>query len=101
MPPVKQSSQPTIRKQLESVVQFRPTINSGSLSSFTGAYPGKVERPVGTGAQLKNLANSLSVFDKSLSGYLEKRLDKQVEEEAAQGFNIFNENASPTKNQMD
>ena len=101
MPPVKQSSQPTIRKQLESVVHFRPTINSGSLSSFTGAYPGKVERPVGTGAQLKNLANSLSVFDKSLSGYLEKRLDKQVEEEAAQGFNIFNENASPTKNQMD
>ena len=101
MPPVKQSSQPTIRKQLESVVQFRPTINSGSLSSFTGAYPGKVERPVGTGAQLKNLANSLSVFDKSLSGYLEKRLDKQVEEEAAQGFNIFNENASPTRNQMD
>lgn len=45
MPPVKQSSQPTIRKQLESVVQFRPTINSGSLSSFTGPTPERLNAP--------------------------------------------------------
>lgn len=70
-------------------------------ATYDNARPAYAERPFGAGNEMESLARSLSQFDRSLGGFLEKRLDKQIEEGVAQGMVLFSENPDDNKNMKD
>lgn len=70
-------------------------------ATYDNARPAYAERPYGAGNEMESLARSLSQFDRSLGGFLEQRLDKQIEEGVAQGMVLFSENPDDNKNMKD
>lgn len=95
--PRAQSSQPTVKKDLEGRVQLQPTIRTG-LSTYDESRPAYVERPYGAGRQWEVLAHSLSGLDKNLSTFLQNRLDHRIEKEIAEGSVMFTNWQQENKN---
>lgn len=89
----------TQRERLDTRRGLQPTARP--QASYDNARPAYAERPYGAGREMESLARSLSQFDNSLGGYLGQRIEKQIEEDVANGLNIFTENTASNKNMQD
>ena len=98
--PRTQSSQPTVKKDLNGGVRLQPTIRTG-LGTYDEARPAYAERPYGVGRQWEALAHSLSGLDKNLASFLQGRLDRKIEEDVAEGSLMFTNWQQDNKNMKD
>lgn len=80
----------TVHKGLQQVQPARSNLNARAMDSYAGVRPGEVARNYGAGASYTNLIRGLAVLEPALVGYLDKRLERQIEEGTAEGLNKFN-----------
>lgn len=91
----------TLRERIDSRRGLSSTIRSGSADSYGYARSGYVERPFGAGRDMQALAGALSHIDRSLGGYLDKKLEENIEQGTAEGLVRFSENPADNKNMQD
>lgn len=94
-----QNNAKTVRERVDSRRGLQATVRPAT--TYDNARGGYVERPFGAGRDMQALAGALSQFDRSLGGFLDQKLDKQIEEGAAKGQVTFAENPSENKNMQD
>jgi hypothetical protein len=68
-------------------------LNSRYMDSFVHTRPGDVLYDRTAGAGLRSLAASLSSLEPALVGMLDRKLDRDIEEGIAKGYNIFHNEA--------
>lgn len=90
----------TIRERIESRRSLSSTIRAGSADSYGYARSGYVERPSGAGRDMQALAGALSQFDRSLDGYLDKRLEENIEQGTAEGNYVLETKGTDDKGNM-
>ncbi len=92
-----QSSQPTVKKDLEGRVQLQPTIQRG-VSTYDEARPGRVEYDRYAGQQWRYLGAVLADYEPSLRSLHKKAVDEKIMEDKNAGSLFFEENPERTAN---